>query len=128
MPSRILVVDDDPCIRTFVRCILEAAGYTVSCAGCAREALRKAREVTFDMLLSDILMPDGDGIQLAFSLTALQPGMRIILMTGFANGLFELEPRWKVIGKPFRPAQLIAMVAANLNSQFGHDEGRQSTN
>ena len=89
------------------------------------EALRQASEVTFDMLISDIVMPGGDGIQLARSLTALQPNMRVMLMTGFDNGLLELGPRWKVIGKPFRPAELTAMVAANLKSQFGQDEGER---
>ena len=119
MSPRILVVDDEPCIRTFVQRVLETAGWTVSCAGCAREALTKASEVAFDMMISDIVMPGGDGIQLARSLTALQPNMAVILMTGFDKGLSEFEPRWKVISKPFRLAELTAMVAAHLKSQFG---------
>ncbi len=79
------------------------------------------------MMISDIVIPGGDGIQLARSLTALQPNMRIMLMTGFDKGLLELEPRWNVISKPFRPAELTAIVAAHLKSKFGGDEGRLAT-
>ena len=106
MPAKILVVGGDPCIRTFVQRILETAGGQISCAGCAQEALTKASEVAFNMMISDIVIPGGDGIRLPRSLTALQPNMRIMLMTGFDKGLLELEPRWNVISKPFRPAEL----------------------
>ena len=82
------------------------------------------------MLISDIVMPRCDGIQRARSLAALQPNMRTMFMTGFDDGLLEVQPCWKVIGKPFRPAELTAIAAAHLKSQFGQfgQEERRTAN
>ncbi len=62
--ARILVVDDLPANLEFIRCALEPSGYRVVTASSAREGLRRARELDFDLILCDLHMPDEDGIVL----------------------------------------------------------------
>lgn len=121
MSKRLLVVDDEPNLLRAVGACLKAAGYEVSTARSAREALVQLAEAIPDLLVSDIRMPGMDGYQLARQLrgsprTALVP---IVFLTakdetadrieGFRAGVDAY------LTKPFEPEELIAVVKGILN-------------
>ena len=83
----ILVVEDTALVLNTVRMILERAKFTVLAAASADEAMRLAGSArTIHLLLSDVMMPDMSGPDLAQKLKALRPEMRVILMSGYPDG------------------------------------------
>lgn len=113
-PIHILVVDDEPSIRQMLEAGLRLNGFGVTCVRTGHEALAAARDCAYDAVISDIYMPDGDGMELARDLRALSPHTPLILMT--AHGSVELaveavaEGARDFIAKPFAMAELIALV------------------
>lgn len=114
--AKILLAEDDDNVRAFVARALLHAGHEVVQAedgGIASEIVVE-QEGRFDLLLSDIRMPVMDGIALALSVAASHPGLRIVLMTGFADqrerahGLEALI--YDVIPKPFTLSALMEKV------------------
>ena len=87
MKGRVLVVDDERHQRDILRMILEGEGCETAVAGTARQALTAARSETFDIVLTDLKMPDQDGITLLTALLEAQPGLCVILMT--AHGTID---------------------------------------
>ena len=81
-PLAILVVDDHPIMREVVCQILEDAGHFVREAAEGREALRKLSCARFDLVVTDIVMPEMDGIELIGELQRRYPDIRIIAMSG----------------------------------------------
>jgi DNA-binding NtrC family response regulator len=116
--ARILVVDDEESIRSFVERALTLDGHDVKMAGDGAEALDLLAEEGFDLMLSDIRMPLMDGIALALSAARDWPGMTILLMTGFADQrerTVDLEALiHDVVTKPFSLAQLREAVAGAI--------------
>jgi DNA-binding NtrC family response regulator len=119
--ARILVVDDEEPIRTFVQRALGMDGHEVTTAGDGAEALDVLAVDSFDLMLSDIRMPLMDGIALALSAGRDCPDMTILLMTGFADQrerAVDLEALiHDVVTKPFSLDQLRAAVADALESR-----------
>ena len=111
---RILVVDDEPAARTLVTKALVADGYAVVAAEDGIEALEALAKTPFDMVLTDIVMPGIDGIELALKVTKDFPDTAILLMSGYpderrrASGLESLFR--EVIEKPFALADLRRLV------------------
>jgi CheY-like chemotaxis protein len=86
--ARILLADDDPGSRDFVRRALETAGHSVLVAEDGADALAKVRSSgPFDVLLTDVQMPGLDGIALAAGARGVQPGLRIVMMSGYPDVL-----------------------------------------
>lgn len=113
--ERILVVDDEPGIRQIIARILVDEGYFVHQAGDGLEALEliNAGDVAMDVVVSDIVMPRLNGVELVQELSRSHPGLPIILISGF--GTEELTRRGiaapcAVLPKPFPPERLIAEV------------------
>ena len=108
--AKILVVDDEESIRSFVQRALAMDGHDVKTACDGAEALDVLVENSFDVMLSDIRMPLMDGIALALSAGRDYPGMTILLMTGFADQrerTSDLETLiHDVVTKPFSLAQI----------------------
>ncbi|UCD17354.1 MAG: response regulator, partial [Candidatus Zixiibacteriota bacterium] len=82
---RILVVDDEEIVLSLARDALEDSGYQIELAGSSSEAIQKLEHGFFDFLLTDIRMPECDGIQLAKMARDIIPSIGIIFMTGYAN-------------------------------------------
>ena len=82
---RVLVVDDEPAVREFVERALSYAGYAVTTAESGHAALEELEKRSYDLLLTDIVMPDLDGIALALKVAKQYPKTRVMIMTGFAN-------------------------------------------
>jgi len=91
MSSTILVMDDDLLALESLESYLKQADYTVVTASSAREAVEQAREVPCNIALLDMKMPEMDGFQVAAILRQLQPGLRVIIFTGYAS--LETEAR-----------------------------------
>lgn len=114
--TRILAVDDSPSMRDMVKLTLIGAGFEVTAASDGVEALELARKSNFDLVLSDVNMPDMNGIALIRALRA-EPAYRftpILMLTTESSP--ERKNEGKVAGatgwivKPFDPEQLVATM------------------
>ena len=112
--ARILLAEDDESMRRFLAKALENAGHDVVPCGKGDEAHGCLKEDVFDILLTDIVMPEMDGIELARLAAELDPTLKIMFITGFAAVALNPEvatPREaKVLSKPFHLRDLVAEV------------------
>jgi CheY-like chemotaxis protein len=115
-PLRILVVDDEPMVVESVARMLESQGHQVSSATDGTTALRRFCEQSFDLVLSDIVMPGMGGAVFVERLRAIDPDVRVLIMTGhIAHEQVEQLLRDGALGvvrKPFVIDELISAVAA----------------
>jgi PAS domain S-box-containing protein len=113
----ILLVEDEPALREVTRRILQGAGYQVILAENGPEALQAADQHTgqIDLLLSDVIMPQMPGPELARKLLARRPSVRVLLMSGFAQPILDsgghLDDGMTLIEKPFSGPSLLAKIA-----------------
>jgi len=107
----VLLVEDQPAIRRLTRRILERNGYRVLDTGDPETALRMAAESPFDLLLTDVVMPQMSGPELARKVHAFAPGVPVLFMSGFAghSALEDLSGA-PLLAKPFTQAALAAKV------------------
>ncbi|MEP0708418.1 cell cycle two-component system response regulator CpdR [Parvibaculum sp.] len=112
--ARILLAEDDESMRRFLAKALENAGHEVISFGKGDEAHGCLKQDVFDILLTDIVMPEMDGIELARLAAELDPTLKIMFITGFAAVALNPEvsaPREaKVLSKPFHLRDLVAEV------------------
>ena len=110
---RILLAEDDDIMREYLVRALTSAGYDVTDVDCGTAALPYVQSGTFDLLLTDIVMPEMDGIELAQQAASVAPNMRIMFITGFAAVSLragETVPQAKLLSKPFHLKDLVAEV------------------
>ena len=109
--GRILLIEDEATSREITQLILEGAGYDVDLADCATAAHERLNSVRYKLVISDWLLPDGDGIYLADRASGL--GAATMIVTGHIS---DLPPgtgsRHHLLMKPFKPVQLLAVVRA----------------
>jgi signal transduction histidine kinase/CheY-like chemotaxis protein len=116
----VLLVEDEDEVRAMTREVLEEAGYAVLEAGRPDEAVRLTRRHagSIDLLLTDIVMPQRSGPDLAGDLLALHPRMRVLYMSGYAEGsegrAGRLDPDAAFIAKPFGLEELLAKIRQTL--------------
>ena len=118
--SKILVVDDEPVIRDLAVEILRRSGYDPHGVPSARHALALLEQESFDLVVSDVVMPEMTGIEFLDELRESRPELPVVLMTG---GSKEPERTTKAVAlgacgllyKPFSHAELTAAVEAALN-------------
>jgi signal transduction histidine kinase/ActR/RegA family two-component response regulator len=117
---KVLLVEDDERVRAFTEEALRDLGYEVVSAESATEALAQvARAPDVDLLLTDVIMPDTNGRELAEQVLRLKPGLPVLYMTGFTrnavvhNGM--LDPGVNFMAKPFTVDQLAAKVREALD-------------
>ncbi|MGQ9916415.1 MAG: response regulator [Bryobacteraceae bacterium] len=84
--KRILVVDDDAGVRDVLRSMLEMAGYSVSEAENGKEAMRVLRAEGADLILTDLVMPEQEGIETIKALRQEYPDLKVIAMSGAFGG------------------------------------------
>ncbi len=112
--GKILVAEDEPSVREFVLRALEYAGYEVTGAEDGRAAVAALEKQKFDLLLTDIVMPEMDGIALSLKATKSWPDMKILMMSGYANQRQRAHNldflAHDIISKPFTLDDLVAKV------------------
>ena len=116
----VLVVEDDPSMRRMAERILGRAGYEVSTSPGGRDALRQLEaDDHFDLLLTDVVMPEMSGTELAGRAAALYPELRILLMSGYVDrpGVGPVEDDAELLEKPFRAEDLLEKVREVLESE-----------
>lgn len=117
----ILVVDDEPGVRRFLRAVLEAAGYRVLEAADGRQAVETSRASAPDLVVTDLVMPEHEGIEAIRQLRRQAPETPIIAISGMAQGhylrLAEHLGADSVLAKPISPEQLAAEVQRVLGSR-----------
>ena len=111
---KILLAEDDNDMRRFLVKALENAGYDVASFDNGLAAYNRLREEPFELLLTDIVMPEMDGIELARKATELDPDIKVMFITGFAAVALNPDsqaPRdAKVLSKPFHLRDLVTEV------------------
>ncbi len=120
MPT-ILVIDDEEQVRSLLRQALTGAGYEVVEAGNGRQGLDRYREAPTDLVITDILMPDEDGLEATLQLTREFPEVKIIAMTGGSGNtnfldVAKLFGARKTLSKPFELARLLEAVRDELKN------------
>ena len=122
-PIVILAVDDEPGILAVVRrCLADDERVTLIEASSGKEALEQLAEgAPLDLLIADLRMPDMEGNEVARRVRALDPDVKVLYLTGHADGLFEAKQQlWEdeaYLDKPFTKQGLREAIALLL---FGH--------
>ena len=115
---KILLAEDDNDMRRFLVKALENAGFQVSSHDNGMAAYQRLREEPFEMLLTDIVMPEMDGIELARRASELDPDIKIMFITGFAavalNPDSTAPKHAKVLSKPIHLRELVTEVQKML--------------
>jgi len=124
--KRILVADDEESVRVFLKRALEHKGYDLTCVADGHAALRALQNGPYDLLISDIVMPEIDGVTLALKASNDYPDMGIMLISGYsdqrerAHNLEELIDG--VMAKPFSMDDLGTAVKRILAQRAGGPE------
>ena len=119
--ANILIADDDSSMLNFLKLALQRARHTVTTANNGGEAIEiLEHRGDFDLLLTDIVMPGMDGIELSQNATALHPKLKVMFITGFAAVSLDHEKtpqkNAKVLSKPFHLNELVGQVETLLQA------------
>jgi two-component system cell cycle response regulator CpdR len=120
---RILLAEDDESMRVYLARALERVGYRVAAVDCGTAALPLLESEPFDLLLTDIVMPGMDGIELAQKAAEIVPDIRVMFITGFAAVALKAgrkTPEAKVLSKPFHLKDLVAEVERMFMTEDQH--------
>lgn len=112
--SSCLIVDDDPQVHDRVTAVLAAFGYVVHCASNAADALRLSAQSMPDLLLTSVMLPDSDGLNLASQLRAVSAKLTVVYMSASSDAVRvsgALDAGSSSLRKPFGPEQLADAVA-----------------
>jgi CheY-like chemotaxis protein len=119
--ARIVVADDEAGVRSFLRKVLEDSGYEVIEAADGRQALKQARAGHVNLVITDLVMPEQEGLETIQALRRDLPGVRIIAISGAFGGQFLKAAGWlgadAVLDKPVSAEALLAMVTKVLKLQ-----------
>jgi DNA-binding response OmpR family regulator len=123
MATRILVIDDDPLVRGTLRAVLETAGYEVTIATDGQAGLDAFRQSPPAMIITDIVMPEVEGIEMIRQVRSQAPKLPILAISGGGRtgpaDYLRMAQRLgatEVLSKPFDPDELIAVVARCLKT------------
>jgi len=123
MMIRILLAEDDDSMRVYLARALERTGYHVVAVDNGLAALPLLESEPFDLLLTDIVMPEMDGIELAQKAAEIVPDIRVMFITGFAAVALKAgrkTPDAKVLSKPFHLRDLVAEVERMFLTEDQH--------
>jgi two-component system, cell cycle response regulator CpdR len=123
---RILLAEDDDVMRQYLTRALERSGYGVTAVDRGTDALPLLEAEQFDLLLTDIVMPEMDGIELAQRCAEIAPDTRVMFITGFAAVTLKAGkamPQARVLSKPFHLRDLVLEIDRmfEVGSASGHN-------
>ena len=117
---RILLAEDDDAMRVYLERALVNAGYAVDSVDRGTAAVPLLEEGDYDLLLSDIVMPEMDGIELAQHCAECSPSTKVMFITGFAAVSLKASreaPQAKILSKPFHLKDLVLEVERIFGQQ-----------
>ena len=124
--GRILIVDDEPKIRSFIGRALTAAGYTTEFAATGAEALRSCAAARYDLIILDLVIGDMDGRQVLGRLLSARPDQAVIVLSCLADVATKVDllehGAQDYLTKPFSLAELLARVRVRLRGEPHHGE------
>jgi two-component system, cell cycle response regulator CpdR len=116
---KILVAEDNPAVREFIQRALASAGHTITAVVDGQQALDQLSKETFDVLVTDIVMPNVDGIALALKATSQHPDLRIVMISGYAQERMRAHNIdalvHRIIAKPFSIIEICDAVKDAMN-------------
>jgi CheY-like chemotaxis protein len=124
--AHILVIDDDPVVRRVVTLALEAAGHSVLRCENGRKAVAYLQHDHADLLITDIVMPEMDGVETLRAARQLDPNLPILAISGGGSfdpkdylGIAQAFGATAILSKPFRPTELMDLVSQLLAPAAG---------
>ncbi|HMI06622.1 MAG TPA: sigma-54 dependent transcriptional regulator [Flavobacterium sp.] len=118
MSSKILVIDDDTSFCMMLKTFLQKKGYDVTNAFNADEAKEAIRSQAFDVVLTDIRLPDSDGIEILKAVKEMNFGTQVILMTGYTDIKTAVNAMkigaYDYVGKPINPDEILHTIEQSL--------------
>ena len=126
--ERVLVVEDEPAILKIIRMTLQRLGYAVIEAGSAQDALAAAARYdgSLDLLLTDVIMPEMNGLNLYERIATTHPETRVIFMSGYSADVFRersvKKEDFPFLSKPFSMQQLSAKVREVLDTGWSRKQ------
>lgn len=119
--GKLLVIDDESIVRTSCKRVLSPEGYDVRVAANAFEGVKMLEEEKFDVVLTDLKMPDMDGISVLQTIKEKWPETQVIVITGYQTVDTAVKSiklgAFDYIEKPFTPDALLAAVASAVDSK-----------
>jgi two-component system, cell cycle sensor histidine kinase and response regulator CckA len=116
--ARIMVVEDEESVRELCSSVLESRGYTVVQSAAATDAIAicEQQRHRFDLLLTDVMMPDLSGEELVRRLRTRVPGLKVLFMSGYDRPGANNAPLSPLLLKPFTPTELLSKVKQVLSA------------
>ncbi|MES1991449.1 MAG: response regulator [Pseudomonadota bacterium] len=122
--ARVLVVEDNPDLGDLLFTFITAAGHQVTLRGSSLDALDTLNEQSFDLIITDMFMPDRDGLEILRAAKHLSPDTPVLAMSGGSRLLPTFDPlscarqlgAFATLPKPFRRSELLAAIEAALAS------------
>ncbi len=131
MPN-LLIIEDDAAFCQMLQKFLTKRGYDVETSFTAPDAKEKFKKTTFDLILTDLRLPDYDGIQLLSDIKEVNPKTQVILMTGYAEVASAVDAMKKgafdYISKPFTPEEIVMVMDNALKASVPRDSDIRITN
>ncbi len=128
--SGLLIIDDEPGIRAGCRRVLEPAGYLVDTAETLAEGLQKILAGHFEMVLLDVMLPDGRGIDLLAGIQQQDPDIVVVIITGYATVELAVQAirqgAYDFISKPFSADALLMTVGQGLEKRQLSQQARRA--
>ena len=124
----VMVVDDEPLVADTLAMILTHAGYRAMRAYDARTALEMASVRAPDLLISDVAMPQMNGVELALGMVSMVPACKVVLFSGHARSVdlmraYDAGHDFPLMAKPMHPSEMLGQVARSLAQVRSYADG-----
>jgi DNA-binding NtrC family response regulator len=118
----VLIVDDEPLVADTLCAILSRAGYATMAAYNGASALELASQRTPELLITDVAMPDMNGVELALAMVNLRPACKVLLFSGHATSAdlvhaYDAGHDFPLLTKPIHPTEMIRQVGQRIRPQ-----------
>ena len=127
--SKLLIVEDDVAFCKMLKTFLQKKGYEVSTSFSGNEAIIQIQENTFDIVLTDVRLPDIDGITLLGDIRANDPKTQVVIMTGYAEINMAVnaikQGAFDYVSKPFNPDKILQVIEKALNTKVDTNESKK---
>ena len=126
MSHRLLIIDDEASLVEFLALLFQSEGYDVTTAGSVEEARKSFERSSYDLVLCDILMPDGNGLDILKEIKAVDNNAAVIMMTAYTSTKSAIEAMklgaYDYISKPFDVEELKIVAKKALQTEVLEEE------